>query len=133
MSGNADAVRQLHAGEAGTLRRDVLYDLLVEDVTWSAIGPRDLFPWSGSVCGHDGVRAWFAVLNEKMAYESFDLRELYEDEDTVIEIVSASGTAVATGRPFASEVVRVWTFRDGKAVRVRSYYDTYAYATALVP
>jgi ketosteroid isomerase-like protein len=37
----------------------------------------------------------------------------------------------ATGRPFASGVVRVWSFREGKAVRVRSYYDTYAYAAAL--
>jgi ketosteroid isomerase-like protein len=27
--------------------------------------------------------------------------------------------------------VRVWSFREGRAVRVRSYYDTYAYAAAL--
>jgi len=92
-----------------------------------------LFPWAGSVYGHDGVREWFALLNEKMAYDAFELRELYEDGDTVIEIVSASGTAEATARPFASEIVRVWTFRDGKAVVVRSYYDTYAYAAALAP
>jgi hypothetical protein len=26
---------------------------------------------------------------------------------------------------------RVWSFREGKAVRVRSYYDTYGYAAAL--
>jgi ketosteroid isomerase-like protein len=28
-------------------------------------------------------------------------------------------------------VVRIWTFRDGKAIRVRSYYDMYSYAVAL--
>ncbi len=34
--------------------------------------------------------------------------------------------------PFASEVVRVWTFHDGKAIRVRSYYDTHGCAAALL-
>jgi ketosteroid isomerase-like protein len=53
------------------------------------------------------------------------------DGDTVVEIIAAAGHARATGRPFASEVVRVWGFREGKAVRVRSCYDTYAYAAAL--
>jgi ketosteroid isomerase-like protein len=31
---------------------------------------------------------------------------------------------------FESEVVRIWTFDGGKAVRVRSYYDTGVYARA---
>lgn len=129
MGANADAVRNLHTGEAGRLRHDVIYDLLADDVEWHALGP---FPWSGSHHGHDGVRRWFEVLNEAMAYTQFELRELYEDGDTVIELVQASGTAVATGRPFGSEVARVWTFNaDAKATRVRSYYDTYAYAEAL--
>src|SRR6266545_4996373 len=34
--------------------------------------------------------------------------------------------------PFASEVVRVWTFHDGKAIRVRSYYATHGCAAALL-
>jgi ketosteroid isomerase-like protein len=129
MGANADAVRALHSGEAGRLRHDALYDLLADDVEWHALGP---FAWSGSHRGHDAVRRWFEVLNASMDYERFELRELYEDGDTVVEIVEASGTAVSTGRPFASEVARVWTFGDdGKATRVRSYYDTYAYADAL--
>ena len=68
-----------------------------------------------------------------MAYERFELLELYEDGDTIIEIIAAAGTARRTGLPFASEVVRAWTVRGAKAVRVRSYYDTYAYAQAMGP
>jgi ketosteroid isomerase-like protein len=128
---HAAAVRNLHTGEAGRLRHDLIYDLLAEGVEWHALGP---FPWSGSHYGHEGVRRWFEILNQAMAYAQFELRELYEDGDTVVEIVQASGTAVATGKPFASEIARVWTFgADGKATRVRSYYDTYAYAEALRP
>ena len=129
---NLEAVRELHAAdEAGRLRRDPLFELLDEDVEWQALGPSELFAWAGTHRGHDGVRRWFDALTEEMAYERFELLELYSDGDTVVEIIAAAGRARATGRPFASEVVRVWSFREGKAVRVRSYYDTYAYAAAL--
>jgi len=108
-----------------------LFELLAEDVEWHALGPRELFAWAGAHGGHEGVRRWFAALNEAMAYSKFELVELYEDGDTVVEVIAAAGEARATRRAFASEVVRVWSFRRGKAVRVRSYYDTYAYALAL--
>lgn len=126
---NAERVRALHDDQPGRLRREPLFDLLADDVEWHALGP---FPWSGSHVGHDAVRRWFEVLNEAMNYERFELLELYEDGDTVVEIVAAAGTARATGSAFASEVARVWTFgADGKAARVRSYYDTHAYFAAL--
>jgi ketosteroid isomerase-like protein len=131
MSANGDAVRGLHAGEGGQLRRDALFDMLADDVEWHAAGPLELFPWGGTHRGHDGVRRWFATLNDAMAYSKFELRELYEDGDTVVEVIAAAGEARATGQSFASEVVRIWSFRGGKAIRVRSYYDTYAYARAL--
>jgi uncharacterized protein len=68
-----------------------------------------------------------------MEYERFEPLEFFADGDTVIEIVSAGGHARATGRSFQSEVVRIWTFREGKAVRVRSFYDTRAYQRAFDP
>ena len=129
---NRDAVRQLHdQDESGRLRRDPLFELLGENVEWEALGPVDLFPWAGTHRGHDGVRRWFELLNAAMAYERFELLELYADGATVVEVIAAAGKARATGTPFASEVVRIWTFRNGKAVRVRSYYDTHVYAAAL--
>ena len=129
---NRAAVRQLHdQDESGRLRQDSLFTLLDEKVEWEALGPTHLFPWAGTHRGHEGVRRWFELLNGAMAYERFELLELYADGDTVIEVIAAAGNARATGADFASEVVRVWTFRDGKAIRVRSYYDTHSYAAAL--
>ena len=49
-----------------------------------------------------------------MAYSQFELVELYEDGDTVVEVIAAAGKARGTGRTFATEVVRVWSFRSGK-------------------
>lgn len=131
MSANADAVRDLHGVDAGQLRRDPLFELLADDVEWHALGPPELFAWAGVHHGHAGVRRWFEVLNAAMAYSRFELLELYEDGDAVVEVVVAAGEARATGKPFASQVVRIWTFRSRKAHRVRSFYDTYAYAQAL--
>jgi ketosteroid isomerase-like protein len=74
-----------------------------------------------------------AVLNEAMDYERFDLVEVVDAGDVVVEVVLGGGKAVATGKPFESEIVRIWTFRGGRAVKVRSYYDTQAYAAALAP
>jgi ketosteroid isomerase-like protein len=133
MTSAREAVRQLHEpDESGRLRRDLLFQLLDEQVDWHALGPTDLFPWAGTHHGHDGVRRWFDVLNAELDYERFELVELYSDEEAVVEVIAAAGKARATGAPFASEVVRVWNFRDGKAVRVRSYYDTQAYAAAVL-
>jgi ketosteroid isomerase-like protein len=132
-SANREAVRQLHdPDESGRLRRNPLFDLLDEEVEWQALGPTDLFPWAGTHYGHDGVRRWFELLNAAMDYERFELLELYCDDETVVEVIAAAGKARASEATFASEVVRVWTFHDGKAIRVRSYYDTHGYAAALL-
>jgi ketosteroid isomerase-like protein len=130
-SANVAAVRALHVG-AG-LSRDRLRALLADDVEWYALGSPDVLPWAGTVRGHEGVRRWLAVLNEAMDYERFDLVEVVDAGDVVVELVLGGGKAIASGKPFESEIVRIWTFRGGRAVKVRSYYDTQAYAAALAP
>lgn len=127
-----DAVEALHAREGGLLARASLFDLVADDVEWYVLGSADELPWAGIFRGKDGVRRWMETLDEHMEYERFELLELFADGDTVIEIVLAGGHARATGRSFESEVVRIWTFREGKAIRVRSFYDTGAYERALL-
>lgn len=129
---NVDAIRSIHSDADGSLAWDLLFALLADDVAWHVAGSPDLLPWAGVVHGHEGVRHWLATLNEHMSYDRFELGEIHGEGDTVIELVHASGRAAASGRPFASDVVRIWTFRDGKAVRVRSYYDTAAYERAFL-
>jgi uncharacterized protein len=127
------AVKALHAREGGLLARSSLFDVVADDVEWHVLGSADELPWAGTFRGSEGVRRWMGVLDEHMEYERFEPLEFFADGDTVIEIVSAGGHARATGRSFQSEVVRIWTFREGKAVRVRSFYDTRAYQRAFDP
>lgn len=125
------AVQALHGREGGLLARSSLFDLVADDVEWYVLGSPDELPWAGTFRGSDGVRRWMEVLDEHMEYERFEPVEFFADRDAVIEIVFAAGRARSTGKAFESEVVRIWTFREGKAVRVRSYYDTGEYARAL--
>jgi uncharacterized protein len=125
------AVKALHAREGGLLARSSLFDLVADDVEWYVLGSPDELPWAGTFRGSEGVHRWLEVLEEHMEYERFEPLEFFADGDSVIEIVFAAGRARATGIAFESEVVRIWTFHEDKAVRVRSYYDTGAYARAL--
>ncbi len=125
------SVAGLHEG-AG-LSRTRLFDLLDDGVEWYVAGPADAFAWAGTFHGDDGVRRWADALNDAMDYTQFELLEVFGAGNHVVEVIAAGGTARATGRAFGSEVVRIWTFRGQLAVRVRSYYDTNAYAEALAP
>ena len=126
------AVKALYESGGDRLDRDVLYDLLADDVEWRVAGAPDRLPWAGTVHGHDGVREWLEVLNHHLQYERFDPLEIFGDGETVVEVISAGGRAAVSGRPYESEIVRIWSFRGGKAVRVRSYYDTAAYERAFL-
>jgi ketosteroid isomerase-like protein len=123
------SVAGLHDG--ARLSRTRLFDLLDDGVEWWVAGPADVFAWAGTFHGHDGVRQWADALNAAMDYTRFELLEVFGGGDRVVEVIGAGGTARATGRRFESEVVRIWTFRGRTAVRVQSFYDTYAYAEAL--
>jgi len=130
MQSNLDTIRALHSSDAGRLTWDDLVALLAADVEWWVAGPEERFPWAGTFRGPDGVRRWSEALDEHLEYTQFELVDAWEDGSTVIELVQAAGTARATGRAFASEVVRLWRFAGGRVVSVRSHYDTANYLRA---
>jgi ketosteroid isomerase-like protein len=129
-TGNLAAIQGLHARDGGLLEQRSLFDLVAEDVEWHVLGTPDVLPWAGTFRGRDAVRQWMELLEEHLEYGSFEPLEFFADGETVIELIDASGRARVTGLPFRSEVVRIWTFDCGRAIRVRSYYDTGAYERA---
>ena len=131
-SGAVSAVQALHQPGADRLDRDGLYALLSDDVEWQVAGSPDRLPWAGTVHGHEGVRGWLELLNHHLHYERFEPLEIFGDDENVVEVIAAGGRAAASGRPYESQIVRIWTFRSGKAVLVRSYYDTAAYERAFL-
>lgn len=108
-------------------------NLVHADVEWWAAGDSASLPWAGTRRGVGGIDDFSRVLGQHMRYAGFEVREYVVTPTQVVAVIFAHGTARATGKPFASEVVRIYDFQNGLIVRVRSFYDTSAYARALQP
>ena len=127
---NLQLIRQFH--DAGTsIQRLRESGLLAEDVEWWVAGPRAALPFAGTWRGPDGVAEFHRILGETMRYDRTELKEYIVDGDNVAAIFVGEGIARATGKPFRSEIMRLYTFKDGKIVRVRNFYDTAAYVAAV--
>ena len=104
---------------------------LAENAEWWAAGSRERLPWAGTWRGKTGIAEFFTVLNREMDYERFEAEDIFAARNTVIAIVSAAGRSIRTGRRFESHIVREYTFRSGKIIRVRNFYDTADYERSL--
>ncbi len=102
-----------------------------EDVEWHAAGPPDILPWAGTHRGRDGWMRWRELLGQTVEYKQFDTLKFVAQGDTIVQFIHAKGVAKGTGRSYDSDIARVWTFREGKVVRVQNFLDTYAYARAI--
>ncbi len=105
--------------------------LLSEEVEWWVAGSQDVLPFAGTWRGLDGVAEFQRHLRETMKYEKTELQEYIVDGDQVAAIFKGIGHAVKTGRPFESLILRLYTLRSGKIIRVRNFFDTAAYAAAV--
>jgi ketosteroid isomerase-like protein len=122
---NADLVRGKKVAD--------LRALLAPDAEWWVSGSPERLPFAGTFRGPEGFDHWRSALSAAVTYERFRVADEIASGDEVVHIIDAAGHANATGRPYASQVVRVFTVRDGRIVRVRSYFDTAAYEAALRP
>ncbi|MDQ3697963.1 MAG: nuclear transport factor 2 family protein [Gemmatimonadota bacterium] len=128
---NLARIQQIHAPGLGLIQRLRDSDLLTEDAEWWVAGPPEVLPFAGSWRGLEGVAEFQTRLGETMRYDTVELKQYLVSGEHVAAIFLGAGVARATGRPFRSEIVRLYTFHDGKIVRVRNYYDTAAYVAAV--
>ena len=99
--------------------------LLSDDVEWRAvIGTEGVVPTSGLRRGRAGVGEFFQQLSTATAFEAFEPREFIAQGDQVAVVGRYKGKALATGKPYDSEWVMVFTVRNGKVVRFREYADS---------
>jgi ketosteroid isomerase-like protein len=73
--------------------------------------------------GLEAIRGYFAQWTGM--FESIDLRddELIDAGDKVFAWIRISGHGAASGASVEMEQAQVWTFREGKVVRVEEYFD----------
>ncbi len=127
---NVRLIEQLHVGESYS-KNLLESDLLTNETEWWAAGPLDTLPWAGTYRGLEQITKWFEVLNGTMEYDKFKPFESIAQGDNVVVLYHAQGRAKSTGRAFKSDIVRIYTFHEGKLTRVRNYYDTASYVSSL--
>ena len=96
------------------------FDLLHDDVV---VDP-STFPlpdWTEVVRGRDdAIRHWQRYWGAWTEY-SFELREAIAAGDDVVVVADEAGTGKGSGVPLERTWASVWTFRDGKVIRVAPY------------
>jgi ketosteroid isomerase-like protein len=71
--------------------------------------------------GPEGVRRWFDAWEGTMDEVRFDVDELVDAGDRVVAVSRMVARSHTTGLELEQAVVRVWTLRDGRAVRLDPY------------
>jgi uncharacterized protein len=127
-----DVIRWIHEGP-GIIQRFRDSGALHDSVEWIVPGPPNILPFAGTWRGLTGIAEFQHRLDMTMRYDRVELLEYLVSANTVAAVFVGEGLARRTGRPFHSEILRLYTFdpSGSKIVRVRNYYDTAAYVEAV--
>jgi ketosteroid isomerase-like protein len=118
----ADLVRRAYATLA---RRD--YEAMAEladpdfelDLTDRVLNP-------ATYRGADGMRQFFAEVDELWESMDMQVQRLVERDDEVLALLLVNITGRGSGLSLEDRIAQRWTARDGKLVRMRVYADQQA-------
>ena len=77
-----------------------------------------LFGQGGLFRGRERLRGWFREWSEGLEHIEYDAEELIATDDHVISKSDMRGRGRTSGVEVGATLYAVWTFRDGKIVRV---------------
>lgn len=127
---NFEIIIQFHA-ERGYIKKFIESGKMSQDIEWFVPGPKEILPFAGLWKGVSEITEFNRLLSATIRYDSLAIKQYIVDGDQVIAIFWAEGIAKATGKPFKSEVLRFYTFKDGKIIKVRNFFDTASYVSAV--
>jgi ketosteroid isomerase-like protein len=73
--------------------------------------------------GHEGVRAYARDMEDAWEYFLSEIKELHDAGDQVVAIVHVQARGRVSGAAVDLYAAHLWTFRDGKAMRMHVYAD----------
>ena len=127
---NAALVREAYEHWEKTLGKDPepFLALVAEDFTMaSVLDPPDLHELARDHYGLDRVREYFAALDADWEMIDFPTEQVVDQDDTVVWIGRCTWRHRHTGLLATTPKVDIWTFRDGRAVRMLEMFDTLAF------
>lgn len=106
-----------------------LLNNLADDVVWFSRYTSNV-PFAGEWQGHSGVTQFFTQVGESLEVQDFGIEEFIAQNDKVVVLGYEKVKVKSTGAEYKNEWVHVWTLKDGKAVKVKTYNDTATVAAA---
>ncbi len=88
---------------------------------FEATTPPNLASEPDTYRGHDGVRRWFDSFYEVMDQIRWDAHSFQQVGDRVVVEFTLRARGKTTGLDFGQEAVMVWSFRDGKGIRIELF------------
>ncbi|APW64253.1 nuclear transport factor 2 family protein [Paludisphaera borealis] len=110
---------------------DAAVELFHEDVELEITGPPAvpfLGRWRGRLDVKDAIQRNFGMLDAQTP----EVHSVVAQGDLVVVVAHEQGRIRATGTPYSIHWVQIFTFRDGKLVRMREIVDGYAVESSIV-
>jgi ketosteroid isomerase-like protein len=99
---------------------DALFEHYDPDIVWEQ---DDKFVEPGTHHGHDGVRYVFESVFESFDEFQIEVEEIIDLDDRVLAILQIAGRARLTGMELATPGAHLFSFRDGKIVKLQLFVD----------
>jgi ketosteroid isomerase-like protein len=126
---NIQTVKQLYADVVAKNLQGV-FDSLTDDIRWEPPYTREI-PHTKLQVGKDGVKEWVIGMAAEVSYSQVTPQAIYADNDAVIVKGFFEGKAIATGKPFESDWVHIWKFREDKICSYQAFWNTQRVASAM--
>ena len=91
------------------------------EIVWDL--SRSPFPDAGVYHGLDGVREWFQGLTDAFGDVHYEVEKMRDLGEQVVVLLHISGRGPSSGIQVDYRFVPVFTFRDGKVVRMDRFDD----------
>lgn len=103
---------------------ELALSLTSDEVSLTFHDAQSVTPFSGQFYSKTGLRRFFAVRNETLANQVFELREVIATNDTIAIRGTLSGHVIATGGRYSLESIALISVEEAGISRVDQYLDT---------
>lgn len=113
---------------------EFILDQLADDVAWDVEVPHWGLPWYEARRGREGVREFFATVDEHLRFDAFEVLAMLTSDDQTAAIIRFDLVVKATGKRVADTEIHLWKFgSDGKVVSLAHIVDQHGQILAFEP
>ena len=101
-----------------------IMELIRDDSTWTAPGPKDILPWVGTCSGPGEIKAMFEDVGNYAQLTLFEPREFISNGRTVAVVGYEEGILKPGGGKYVTDFVHIFEIEDNKIKSYQEYNDT---------